>query len=335
MQKQDRSHFILNPGRLRRQDNNLYFDRYDEEGAVVGTKILPIHGIDELYVLGKVDVDSYTLAFLAQNNVLVHVFSPQQSFRGNFFPTSSNSVNKSGFVLLQQVRAFDEPIKRLYIAREITRAHFLNAAHNCHRYDTGFEASAHVEALDRAQDLGGVLAAEGAFQKAYYEQWNRIITDGRSFKFTVRSKRPPADKINCLISYMNTRMYNVCLSEIYKTELDPRIGFLHEPNYRSLSLHLDVAEVFKPLLGDPMIFAMLNKREITARDFKTDAGRIRFSNEAVQKIEMRIIGKLTEQVRIGEQYLTWRQVIRREANRLKRCICEDAPYEGLTAKALG
>ena len=96
-------------------------------------------------------------------------------------------------------------------------------------------------------------------------------------------KRPPADKINSFISYVNTRIYNICLSEIYKTELDPRIGFLHEPNYRALSLHLDLAEIFKPILGDTLIFNMLNKKEITAKDFQTDAGRIKFSNDAVQR----------------------------------------------------
>jgi CRISPR-associated protein Cas1 len=98
MQKNDRTHFLLTPGRLRRKDNNIYFDRYDEEGSVVQTKILPINAIDEIYVLARVEMDSYALAFLADNNILLHIFSPYQSFRGNFFPNTSNSVNKSGFV---------------------------------------------------------------------------------------------------------------------------------------------------------------------------------------------------------------------------------------------
>ncbi|MBE2986751.1 CRISPR-associated endonuclease Cas1 [Campylobacter sp. RM12920] len=328
MQKNDRTHFILSPGRLRRQDNNLYFDKFDEDLSVCATKILPINAIDEVYILARVEIDSYTLAFLADNNVLLHFFSPYGSFRGNFFPNTSNSVNKSGFVLLQQLRAFDDSVKRLYIAREITRAHILNDAMNCKKHGVSFDISPHIAALEGATTIAQIMAAEGAFQKLYYEKWNEIITDQKSFKFTVRSKRPPADKINSFISYINTRIYNVCLSEIYKTELDPRIGFLHEPNYRALSLHLDIAEIFKPILGDTLIFTMLNRREITAKDFETNAGRIKFSNEAVQKIEIKIIGKLTEQVEIAGQKLTWRQVIRREANRLKKCICEDAPYEG-------
>jgi len=203
----------------------------------------------------------------------------------------------------------------------------LGGAANCQKYKTGFDVSPHIEALERSENIAQIMAAEGAFKKAYYEQWNAIISDQRSFKFTTRSKRPPADKLNSFISYVNTRIYNVCLSEIYKTELDPRIGFLHEPNYRALSLHLDLAEIFKPLLGDNLIFTMLNKKEITAKSFATDAGRIRFTNEAIQKIELKMIAKLTEQVKIGEQYLTWRQIIRREANQIKKCIVEGVAYE--------
>ena len=327
MQKTDRTHFLMNAGRLRRQDNNLYFDRYDDEGEVTGTKILPINAIDEIYILGRVDIDSYTIAFIADNNILLHFFSPYQSFRGNFFPNTSNSVNKSGFVLLQQLRAFDDPKHRLYIAREITHGHILNGVANCKRYRVPFESAEYLSALDQAASIGEVMAAEGAFKKNYYQAWNSIIKNQRSFKFTTRSKRPLTDKLNSFISYVNTRIYNVVLSEIYKTELDPRIGFLHEPNYRSLSLHLDIAEIFKPVIGDNLIFTMLNKNEITAKDFKTDSGRIRFTNEAIKKIELKMIAKFTEQITIGKQKLTWRQVIRREVNRLKKTICEYTEYK--------
>ncbi len=326
MQKTDRSHFLLSAGRLRRKDNNLYFDRFDEDEEVTGTKILPIKAIDEIYVLAKVEIDSYTLSFLADQNILLHFFSPYGSFRGNFFPNTPNSVNKSGFVLLQQVRAFDDEKQRLYIAKALTEGQIRNGAYNCIRRSVEFDEAPYLDALKCAQNIGEVMAVEGSFKKNYYQAWNKIIKNQRSFKFTVRSKRPPADKINAMISYVNTRVYNVVLSEIYKTELDPRIGFLHEPNYRSLSLHLDIAEIFKPVIGDNLIFTLLNREQVTPKSFKTDAGRIRFTNEAIQTIELEMIKKLTNQIKIGTQYLTYRQVIRREVNRLKRCICEYDSY---------
>ncbi len=333
MTKTDRTHFLMSNGRLRRQDNNLYFDRYDEDDEVVGTKILPINAIDEIYILAKVDIDSYSLAFVAHNNILLHFFSPYQAFRGNFFPSTSNSVNKSGFVLLQQLRAFDDKKHRLYLAKQITKGQILNGSQNCKRYKVDFGVDEYLSALENAKDIQEVMASEGAFKKNYYQAWNSIINNQRSFKFTTRSKRPPTDKLNSFISYVNTRIYNIVLSEIYKTELDPRIGFLHEPNYRSLSLHLDIAEIFKPIIGDNLIFTMLNKNEITPKEFKTDSGRIRFTNDAIRKIEMKMIKKLTEQTTIGKQKLTWRQVIRREVNQLKKSICEFTEYEPFVASS--
>jgi len=327
MQKSDRTHFLINAGRLRRDANNLRFDRYDEEGNVTGSKPLPINAIDEIYILGKVDIDSYTMAFIADHNILLHFFSPYQSFRGNFFPNTANSVNKSGFVLLQQLRAFDDDIHRLYLAKQITRGHFINGANNLKRYKIEFDVDSYLDKLQKARCINEIMTSEGAFQKNYYRAWNGIIHNQRSFKFTQRSKRPPTDKLNSLISYINTRIYNIVLSEIYKTELDPRIGFLHEPNYRSLSLHLDIAEIFKPVIGDNLIFSLLNKNEITAKDFKTDSGRIRFTNDAVKKIETKIISKMTKQITIGEQRLTWRQVVRREVNQIKKNIVETCEYE--------
>lgn len=326
MKKSDRTHFIISPGKLKRKDNNIYFYRYSEDGEVTQTKVLPINAIDEIYILAKVEIDSYTIAFLADNNILLHIFSPYQSFRGNFYPNTPNSVNKSGFVLLQQVRAFDDQKLRLYIAKAVTKGQICNGAYNCNRRNIAFDETPYLKALEKASLISEVMAVEGSFKKAYYQMWNKIIKNQRSFKFTIRSKRPPADKINAMISYINTRIYNVVLSEIYKTELDPRIGFLHEPNYRALSLHLDIAEIFKPIIGDNLIFTLLNREQITAKSFKTDAGRYRFTNDAIQIIEMEMIKKLTEQIKIKEQKLTWRQVIRREINKIKRCICEYDSY---------
>lgn len=74
---------------------------------------------------------------------------------------------------------------------------------------------------------------------------------------------------------------------------------------------------------------MLNKREITAKDFETDAGRIQFGKEAVQKIELKMIEKLSSCANVVGQNLTWRQIIRREANQIKKYVCEGVPYEGL------
>jgi CRISPR-associated protein Cas1 len=329
VQKNDRTHFIMNPGKLERRDNNLIFSKAREEGGYETPKTLPVNAFDELYLLAKVELDTEALGFLGDSNIVVHLFNHRHAHKGNFYPNTPNSVNKSGFVLLQQVRAFDTPAVRLHIAAQITRAHLSNAHANLKKYGVhgGFDLPAVLGEVETASDIQTLMGVEGSFKKRYYEAWNGIITDQRSFKFTERSKRPPADKINALISYINTRIYNICLSEIYKTELDPRIGFLHEPNYRALSLHLDLAEIFKPLIGDRLIFTLLNTKQITAKEFTTANGMVRFKPDALKTIEMKMIEAMTRPLTLGNQTTNYRQIIRREANRIKKTVVEGTPYE--------
>lgn len=78
---------------------------------------------------------------------------------------------------------------------------------------------------------------------------------------------PPDNMINSLISFVNTLIYTKVLSEIYHTQLNPTISYLHEPGVRRFSLSLDIAEVFKPLIGDRVIFSLLNRKQITEDSF--------------------------------------------------------------------
>jgi CRISPR-associated protein Cas1 len=170
------------------------------------------------------------------------------------------------------------------------------------------------------------MGIEGNFQKSYFGHFNDIIKDKKSFSFVTRSKRPPLDRINTLISYTNTRIYNICLAEIYKTELDPRISFLHEPTFKTVALHLDIAEIFKPYIGDNIIFTMLNNQEINSNSFIKEKGLFRFTKEAIKKIELKFINRLQDSITIDNHTITIRQLIRKEINKIKKYIVEDIEY---------
>ncbi len=76
--------------------------------------------------------------------------------------------------------------------------------------------------------------------------------------------------MNTLISFGNSIIYSTILSEIYRIHLDPRIGYLHTTNFRRFSLNLDIAEVFKPIIVDRVIFTLIGKKMISNKDFKKD-----------------------------------------------------------------
>lgn len=112
--------------------------------------------------------------------------------------------------------------------------------------------------MKKAGDINRLMLMEAKARRLYYAMFNEIISD-RAFAFTVRSKRPPKDPINALISFGNVWLYSRVASEIAKTSLDARIGFLHATGDRGESLNLDIAEIFKPLIVDRSIFTLINK----------------------------------------------------------------------------
>jgi len=313
--------FLFSDCTILRKDNNLYLQRENEV-----KKPFPIKIIEVIYCIGKVNIDSYTLSFLFSQNILVYFFGFNGRFSGNGFPESPQQINKSGFVLLQQVRAFDDIKHRLYIAKQITVGHLKNCYKNIMKVMDKKVLSKSLEDLQNVKTIKEIMGIEGNFKREYYQYWNLVIKNQKSFKFVQRSKRPPADKINSLISFINTMIYSFVLSEIYKTELDPRIGFLHEPNYKHLSLHLDIAEIFKPLIGDRVLFRLLNKNMITAKSFSTKNKMIKLSTEAKQIIIKELLQEMGTIVEINKQRLDRYLLIRRETNQIKKSIVEYSEY---------
>ncbi len=108
------------------------------------------------------------------------------------------------------------------------------------------------------------MGIEGNIRMSYYEAFDTIIND---FEMGNRSKRPPSNEVNAIISFVNSMCYSLCLDMIYHTQLNPTISFLHEPGERRFSLALDVSEIFKPILADRLIFALLNKKQVQKTDF--------------------------------------------------------------------
>ncbi len=313
--------FLFSNCTIIRKDNNLYLKKEDET-----KRPFPIKTVEMIYCIGRVNIDSYALSFLFNQNILIYFFDFNGRFSGNGFPESPQQVNKSGFVLLQQLRAFDDDKHRLYIAKQITVGHLKNCYENVNKVMNKDILLKSLNDLENTKTIKEIMGVEGNFKREYYQCWNLVIKNQKSFKFMQRSKRPPVDKINSMISFINTIIYSFVLSEIYKTELDPRIGFLHEPNYKHLSLHLDIAEIFKPLIGDKVLFRLLNKNMITSKSFSTKNKMIRLISEAKQIIIKELLEEMETIVEINKQRLNRYLLIRREVNQIKKTIVEYSEY---------
>lgn len=183
--------------------------------------------------------------------------------------------------------------------------------------------------LNKCNNVSEVMGIEGNIRKIYYSAWNKII-DSNNFEFEKRVKNPPDNAINSLISYVNTIIYTRCLSEIYKTQLNPTISYLHEPSERRFSLCLDVSEIFKPIIADRLIFSMINKKQITEKDFEKNLNYLYIKENARKQITIEIDKKLKTTIKHKklDRDVSYKYIIRLELYKLIKLLLEGEPYEG-------
>ena len=282
--------YLFSDGELKRKDNTIFFE------SEKGRKYIPVENTDEIYVFGEVDVNKRFLEFITQSMIINHFINYYGYYIGSYYPREHMN---SGYMILKQAEHYIDPGKRISIARKFVKGASQNMLQVIRYYrNRGKELTETEDAiLELANNIQGcntieeLMAIEGNIREYYYGAFD-IIIDNPDFVFEKRSKRPPKNYLNTLISFGNSMMYTVALSEIYKTHLDPRIGFLHATNFRRFTLNLDVAEIFKPIIVDRLIFTLVKKNMITEGDFEkttkgillTEKGRMVFLQQFEDKL---------------------------------------------------
>lgn len=264
-----KSYYLFNPGRLSRKDNTLRFVPVDEDGNEGPSKYLPVVGVDNLYCFGSLDANSALYNFLGKNGISVHFFDYYEHYTGSFMP---KDYLLSGKVIIEQSKAYTSKKRRMEIAQKIVEGAAANILRNLKYYQSrGKDLSAYIMQIEEydenrqaATGVDELMGWEGNIRQVYYNAFEEIIS---GFEMGNRTKQPPSNEINALISFVNMMCYTLCLDQIYHTQLNPTISYLHEPGYRRYSLALDVAEIFKPILVDRLIFSLLNKKVLSERDF--------------------------------------------------------------------
>lgn len=131
-------------------------------------------------------------------------------------------------------------------------------------------------------------------------------------------------------SYVNSLIYSKTLSEVYHTQLNPTISYLHEPGVRRYSLCLDISEVFKPLIGDRLIFSLLNRQQITEESFTQELNFLHLKKEASKLIVRELENSLKKTIKhkeLGRQ-VSYQYLIRLELYKLIKHIIGEKEYEG-------
>ena len=281
--------YLFNPGLMERRDNTLKFTPYilDEEGNEQPgqPRFLPVEDISEFYCFGALRTNSSLFNFLGQRDICMHFFDYYENYTGSFMPRDSLL---SGRMLLAQTAAYQNKKKRLAIAQKFIEAAAYNMVRNLMYYNRRGKDMEPIIAIinelstkiPESADVEQLMGIEGQIRKAYYEAFDLIIND---FTMGDRTKQPPQNEVNALISFGNMMCYTQCLKAIHQTQLNPTISYLHTPGERRYSLCLDISEIFKPIIVDRVIFRVLNRKELQEKHFDKKLNRC-LLNDAGKKI---------------------------------------------------
>ncbi|MBL7818857.1 MAG: type I-B CRISPR-associated endonuclease Cas1 [Saprospiraceae bacterium] len=327
-----RSYYLFNPGRMSRKDNTLHFVVTDDAGKEVDKKNLPIETIENLYIFGSVDANSALYNFLGKAQVPVHFFDYYEHYSGSFMP---KDYLLAGKMQVEQTKAYLSKPKRLAIAQAFIEGASFNMLKNLKYYDKrGRDAEPLIEKIEGyrqniplSKDVEELMGLEGNCRQTYYDGFDLIIND---FTMGNRVKNPPSNEVNALISFGNALAYTLALDTIYHTQLNPTISFLHQPGARRYSLALDIAEIFKPIMVDRMIFKLLNKREIRAEHFDSKMNGCRLTDKGRAIVVREWDERLKETIkhRTLNKPVSYKYLVRLECYKLQKFILGiDAQYK--------
>lgn len=324
--------YLFNEGELRRKDNTIFFETNNSK------KPLPVEEIGEICIIGEVGTSKKFLEFCTSNDIIVHYFNYHEYYVGSYYPREHYN---SGYMILKQAEHYMDEDKRKYLAHKFISGSALNILNVLRYYsnrnknveDNINKISELLNKLDVNMDIEQMMAIEGNIRETYYSSFD-IILENDEFSFEVRTKRPPQNKMNSLISFGNSMLYTTVLGEIYNTHLDPRIGYLHSTNNRRFTLNLDVAEIFKPIIVDRVIFTLIGKKMLQSKHFNKNLNSILLNEEGMKIFLIQYTEKLKSVFMHNEleRHVSYKRLIRMELYKVEKYLMGDKLYDPFISK---
>ena len=339
--------YLTKAGRLKRKDNTLSFELLnipeeellsEEETPEIGwmnpdkKHAVPIESIDTIYVFSEMTFNSKLVNFLGQKKIPIHFFNYYGNHSNTLLP---HAEQLSGDLVIKQAEVFLNNERRLDFCKALLEATFHNILSILHYYQRkGKDLDKEIERIEsyknslaNCQSPPECMGLEGNVRRVYYSAFHKWLgADALNFK---RKYHPPDNPLNALISFLNSLLYTTCVSEMYRTALYPGISYLHTPQTRRFSLALDLVEPFKPILVDRLIFRLLNKNEISSKDFRPHTNGIIMTDAARKKVLAAWDEELRKTLHSPalNRSVSYRRLIRLDCYKLIKFVLEDQPFK--------
>ncbi len=269
-----------------------------KEGETVAVKVegkvrmqLPIHTLGGIVCFGQVSCSPYLMGFCAKNDVAISFLTEY----GRFLARVQGPVSGNVLLRREQYRWADDQNNSTSMARFVVVGKICNSRTVLQRSLRDHSSKVDVPVLQGTIDrlnsilmhiredipLNTIRGYEGEAAQVYFNVFDSLITSQKeNFVFNERSRRPPLDRVNCLLSFLYTMVMHDVRSALECVGLDPAVGFLHRDRPGRPSLALDMMEEFRSFLADRLTLSLINLSQVKDKGFRLmESGAVLMDDE--------------------------------------------------------
>ena len=283
--------FVLTQGAYIAREDETLVVKVDGEARMR----LPILTLQGVICFGQISMSPFAMALCCERGVLVSFMSEHGRFLARVVGRTTGNV----LLRREQYRRSDLPERVMEVARVIVAAKITNArtvllralrdrpdsSASADLSSSAARMAQHLEDALRATDIEVLRGTEGIAARAYFESFEGLITQQKAaFRFEERSRRPPRDRVNALLSFVYTLLVHDVQSAAESVGLDPAVGFLHRDRPGRPSMALDLMEEIRPWFADRLVLSLINLRQIDDGCFRSTEGGAVLLNDEGRKL---------------------------------------------------
>jgi CRISP-associated protein Cas1 len=285
---------------------------------------VPLIQVSQVAIFGNVQISSAALRELANLGIPLCHFS----YGGWFTAMTTGMSHRNVELRLAQYQAAQSSETALAIAKPIIAAKIRNSRTLLRRHGGGElkpdleQLSELIQKVDRQRSLDSLRGIEGTAARLYFSGFARLLRQGEHFQLQGRNRRPPRDPVNALLSFVYALLTKDLTITVHAVGFDPFLGFLHQPRYGRPSLALDLAEEFRPIVGDSVVLTLINNEEVSPASFVNRAGSVALTDKGRKAVmaayERRMETEITHPL-FGYK-VTYRRILEVQARLLSRVL---------------
>jgi len=329
IEKMDHDYYIVNDGILTKRDFTILFENEEKKFYI------PVETSDSINIYSNIELSANFIELLNHHHLNLNIFNQYGVYLGSFYANNQRNRMKC---LVKQVEIYQDEKKHLDYAKKLEMAslHNLRCTLRYHQKQHASEMlkeniedlSKSIKNMNEAGSVSELLLLEARSRQKYYQCFNEMLHNDE-FHFVQRTKRPPKDPLNAMISFGNVYLYQKIAQMIYKTSIDIRISFVHSAYKRYENLNLDLADVFKPIIVDRVICTLINKKMISAGQHfeKQEKDGIYLTKEGKRIFLQELNRKMQQIITVDHQQYTYERLLYQEVRNLERSLLENEKYK--------